>query len=39
MEGEQGELFVRGPNVFKEYFQRPDSTKKAFTEDGWFKTG
>lgn len=39
MEGEQGELLVRGPNVFKEYFQRPESTKSAFTEDGWFQTG
>eukprot|EP00106_Octopus_bimaculoides_P010508 XP_014777950.1 PREDICTED: acyl-CoA synthetase family member 3, mitochondrial-like [Octopus bimaculoides] len=39
MESEQGELYVRGPNVFSEYFQRPDATKRAFTKDGWFKTG
>ncbi|CAG8499669.1 7519_t:CDS:10 [Cetraspora pellucida] len=34
-----GELHVKGPNVFKEYWNRPEATKKEFTEDGWFKTG
>ena len=34
-----GELLVRGPSVFREYFRREDATKSAFTEDGWFKTG
>ncbi|CAG8700110.1 9806_t:CDS:10 [Gigaspora margarita] len=34
-----GELNVKGPNVFKEYLNRPEATKKEFTEDGWFKTG
>ncbi|RIB07082.1 putative peroxisomal AMP binding enzyme [Gigaspora rosea] len=34
-----GELNVKGPNVFKEYWNRPEATKKEFTEDGWFKTG
>ncbi|KAL5021413.1 hypothetical protein ScPMuIL_000568 [Solemya velum] len=37
--GEQGELMVRGPSVFKEYWQNPAATTAAFTEDGWFKTG
>ncbi|EME85797.1 uncharacterized protein MYCFIDRAFT_41272 [Pseudocercospora fijiensis CIRAD86] len=35
----RGELLVRGPTVFKEYFKNPEETQKAFTEDGWFKTG
>ncbi|KAL9649387.1 hypothetical protein ABK040_014298 [Willaertia magna] len=36
---EPGELLIKGPNVFKEYYNKPDATKKSFTEDGWFKTG
>ncbi|XP_071957423.1 malonate--CoA ligase ACSF3, mitochondrial-like [Antedon mediterranea] len=39
MEGVAGELQVKGPNVFKLYWQRPDATEDSFTEDGWFKTG
>ena len=35
----RGELLMRGANVFKEYFNNPEETKKTFTEDGWFKTG
>jgi malonyl-CoA/methylmalonyl-CoA synthetase len=37
-EGAQGEIEVRGPNVFLEYWQRPDETRAAF-RDGWFRTG
>ena len=37
-EGMPGELEVRGPNVFSEYWQRPEETKSAF-RDGWFRTG
>ena len=33
-----GELEVRGPAVFHEYWQRPDETAAAF-RDGWFRTG
>lgn len=33
-----GELEVKGPSVFKEYWQRPEATAKAFVE-GWFRTG
>jgi len=34
-----GEIQVRGGNVFKEYWGKPEATTKAFTTDGWFKTG
>jgi len=35
----EGELCVKGPNVFRGYFGNPQATKAAFTEDGYFKTG
>ncbi|ASV30242.1 acyl-CoA synthetase [Maribacter cobaltidurans] len=38
-ENEPGEFQIKGPSVFKEYWQKPDATEKAFTEDGWFITG
>lgn len=37
--GLTGNLQIKGKNVFKEYWRKPESTKKEFTEDGWFKTG
>jgi malonyl-CoA/methylmalonyl-CoA synthetase len=37
-EGEPGEIQVRGPVVFLEYWNRPDVTADAFDE-GWFRTG
>ncbi len=37
--GSPGEILVKGPNVFKEYWGKPDATKESFTIDGWFKTG
>lgn len=37
--GQQGEIIVKGPNVFKEYWHKPEATKSTFTDDGWFKTG
>ncbi|GAB5357667.1 hypothetical protein AAMO2058_000394000 [Amorphochlora amoebiformis] len=39
MSGEQGELRVKGPGVFKEYWNRPEATAKEFDSNGWFKTG
>jgi long-chain acyl-CoA synthetase len=35
---EDGEILVRGPSVFKGYWNRPEETHAALT-DGWFKTG
>jgi malonyl-CoA/methylmalonyl-CoA synthetase len=35
----EGELQVRGANVFREYWKKAAESKKSFTEDGWFKTG
>ncbi|MEA2102895.1 MAG: long-chain fatty acid--CoA ligase [Thermodesulfobacteriota bacterium] len=34
-----GELLVKGPQVFKGYWKLPKETKEAFTPDGWFMTG
>lgn len=34
-----GEILVRGPNIMKGYFMDEESTKKTFTDDGWFITG
>ena len=38
-EEDSGELLVRGPSVFQQYWKRPGATEEAFTKDGWFKTG
>ncbi|GAM82316.1 hypothetical protein ANO11243_002950 [Dothideomycetidae sp. 11243] len=35
----RGELLVRGNNLFSGYYKNEEETKKAMTEDGWFKTG
>ncbi len=37
--GERGELQVRGPSMFREYWNKPEATADSFAEDGWFKTG
>lgn len=37
--GEPGELCVKGPQVMRGYWQRPEDTQKSFTEDGFLKTG
>ncbi len=37
--GQPGEIQIKGPSVFKEYWGKPEATAKSFTPDGWFKTG
>ncbi|MEN6320961.1 MAG: long-chain fatty acid--CoA ligase [Syntrophaceae bacterium] len=34
-----GELEVKGPNVFKEYWRNPEETRATFTDDGFYRTG
>ncbi|KAE8335608.1 hypothetical protein BDV24DRAFT_169043 [Aspergillus arachidicola] len=36
---EDGQIEIKGDNVFLEYWRRPEATVKEFTTDGWFKTG
>ncbi|KAE8131016.1 hypothetical protein BDV38DRAFT_289113 [Aspergillus pseudotamarii] len=36
---EDGQIEIKGDNVFLEYWRRPEATAKEFTTDGWFKTG
>ncbi len=38
-DGERGELCARGPQVMPGYYNRPDATRDAFTQDGFFRTG
>jgi long-chain acyl-CoA synthetase len=37
--GEQGVVFIRGPQVMQGYYERPDLTAEVLSEDGWFNTG
>ena len=37
--GEVGEICVKGPQVMSGYWNRPDETARAFTPDGWLRTG
>lgn len=35
----RGEVLVRGPSIFREYYKNPDETSKTKDPDGWFRTG
>ncbi len=37
LKGTQGEIQIKGENVFKEYWNKPQETANSFTEDGWFQ--
>lgn len=37
--GQTGELWIKGPNIFRGYLNNPEGTKNALTSDGYFKTG
>ncbi|KAG9242973.1 hypothetical protein BJ878DRAFT_553963 [Calycina marina] len=37
--GETGELWIKGPNIFRGYLNNSTGTKDALTDDGYFKTG
>ena len=39
LEGDEGELWVRGPNVFSGYWDDEAATARALTADGWLRTG
>ena len=37
--GESGEICIRGPNVMRSYYRQPEETERAFTADGFMRTG
>lgn len=39
LDGEIGDVQLRGPNIFKGYWRQPDKTSASFSADGWFRSG
>ena len=37
--GSTGEIWIKGPNIFKGYFHNPRATAESITPDGWYRTG
>ncbi|HLB28565.1 MAG TPA: AMP-binding protein [Dehalococcoidia bacterium] len=39
VEGEVGEIWIKGPTLASGYYRNPEATRQNWTEDGWYKTG